>query len=102
MARFTLIALATLLPTTLAFSTTSHSTSSSTALFSKNAQDPTRTAPAWTQASSAPSAPTTSATATMEKDEVAEIPKQANSWTNVMDTPRGQKARDLPGWAKRS
>eukprot|EP00985_Skeletonema_marinoi_P000255 scaffold76_cov88-Skeletonema_marinoi.AAC.1 len=29
-------------------------------------------------------------------------PKQANDWTNVMDTPRGQKARDLPGWAKKS
>mmetsp|Transcript_20758 Transcript_20758/g.30895 ORF Transcript_20758/g.30895 Transcript_20758/m.30895 type:complete len:207 (+) Transcript_20758:516-1136(+) len=25
-------------------------------------------------------------------------PKQANDWTNVMDTPRGQKARDLSVW----
>eukprot|EP00573_Skeletonema_grethae_P002733 CAMPEP_0201687296 /NCGR_PEP_ID=MMETSP0578-20130828/1425_1 /ASSEMBLY_ACC=CAM_ASM_000663 /TAXON_ID=267565 /ORGANISM="Skeletonema grethea, Strain CCMP 1804" /LENGTH=94 /DNA_ID=CAMNT_0048171443 /DNA_START=113 /DNA_END=397 /DNA_ORIENTATION=+ len=94
----------------MAFSTTpiSSSSSSNTALFSKNAQDPTRTAPAWTQATSSAtttaSAPSSSssATATLEKDEVAEIPQQANSWTNVLDTPRGQKARDLPGWAKRS
>ena len=36
-------------------------------------------------------------------DECADFdpPVQANSWTNVMDTPRGQKTRDLPNWAKK-
>ena len=27
-------------------------------------------------------------------------PKQANLWTNVLDTPKGQKQRELPKWAQ--
>ena len=106
MARFSIIALATLLPSaTMAFmSSTTPSTMSNTALFSKNAQDQPRTAPSWTQ-SSAPAAtavadsPSSSAGSVATEDAT---PNQVNLWTNVLDTPRGQKQRDLPRWARQS
>ena len=129
MARFSILAVATaLLPSaTMAFiSTTSHHTTTNTALSAKNAQDQPRTAPSWTQSrpvynddfdAPIPANPQ-SGTTVLENEPVVDDecymgangefddcvdfdpPKQANLWTNVLDTPRGQEPRDLPGWAK--
>eukprot|EP00985_Skeletonema_marinoi_P019617 scaffold11332_cov119-Skeletonema_marinoi.AAC.2 len=129
MARFS-IALALLPVATLAFTSTT-TLRTTTVLSAKNAQDPSRSAPSWTQARPAlatydddfdapvPANPQ-SGTTVLENQPVVDDecymgangdfddcvdfdpPKQANDWTNVMDTPRGQKARDLPGWAKKS
>ena len=95
---------------------------------SANAQDQPRTAPSWTTAKSSTleddfDAPTPynpqSASAELDHDPVVDDecymgangdfddcvdfdpPKQANLWTNVLDTPRGQKSRELPKWAQK-
>ena len=108
MTRFLIASLLTLLPTTLlAFTTTHHTSTTTTTLYAKNAQDQTRNAPSWTQ----PPTPTTITTSDVTSTTMAggdssgamrefEPPKQANSWTNVMDTPRGESPRDLPSWAR--
>ncbi|KAK1736812.1 hypothetical protein QTG54_012257 [Skeletonema marinoi] len=130
MARFS-IALALFPAATLAFTSTTTTLRTTTVLSAKNAQDPSRSAPSWTQARPAlatydddfdapvPANPQ-SGTTVLENQPVVDDecymgangdfddcvdfdpPKQANDWTNVMDTPRGQKARDLPGWAKKA
>jgi len=127
MARFS-IALALLPAAALAFTSTTTTLRTTTVLSAKNAQDPSRSAPSWTQARSTynddfdapiPANPQ-SGTTVLENQPVVDDecymgangdfddcvdfdpPKQANDWTNVMDTPRGQKARDLPSWAKKS
>ena len=95
---------------------------------SANAQDQTRTAPSWTKSKSFNTdddfdAPTLynpqSASGELDHDPVVDDecymgangdfddcvdfdpPKQANLWTNVLDTPRGQKSRELPKWAQK-
>jgi hypothetical protein len=95
---------------------------------SANAQDQPRTAPSWTKAKSSTleddfDAPTPynpqSASGELDHDPVVDDecymgtngdfddcvdfdpPKQANLWTNVLDTPRGQKSRELPKWAQK-
>ena len=94
---------------------------------SANAQDQPRTAPSWTKATSYAlddfDAPTPynpqSASGELDHDPVVDDecymgangdfddcvdfdpPKQANLWTNVLDTPRGQKSRELPKWAQK-
>ncbi|KAL7491774.1 hypothetical protein ACHAWT_001038 [Skeletonema menzelii] len=130
MTRFSLIALATaLIPsvTTAFISTSLHNHKSTTTLSAKNAQDQPRTAPSWTQSrpiynddfdAPIPASPQSGTTvldhepvvddecymgAKGEFDDCVDFdpPKQANLWTNVLDTPRGQKARDLPKWARK-
>jgi len=96
---------------------------------SANAQDQPRTAPSWTQTKSSSTleddfdAPTPynpqSASGELDHDPVVDDecylgaegdfddcvdfdpPKQTNLWTNVLDTPRGQKSRELPKWAQK-
>ena len=95
---------------------------------SANAQDQPRTAPSWTTAKSSTleddfDAPTPynpqSASGELDHDPVVDDecymgangdfddcvdfdpPKQTNLWTNVLDTPRGQKSRELPKWAQK-
>ena len=96
---------------------------------SANAQDQPRTAPSWTQSKKSFNteddydAPTPynpqSASGELTHDPVVDDecymgangdfddcvdfdpPKQTNLWTNVLDTPRGQKSRELPKWAQK-
>ncbi|KAL7454021.1 hypothetical protein ACHAWC_005654 [Mediolabrus comicus] len=96
---------------------------------SANAQDQPRTAPSWTKGAASSTleddfdAPTPynpqSASGELDHDPVVDDecymgadgqfddcvdfdpPKQTNLWTNVLDTPRGQKSRELPKWAQK-
>jgi hypothetical protein len=129
MARF-LTALALLPAAAVAFCPTTQTSQirlGNTHLAAQNAQDQARSAPKWTQKrvynddfdAPIPVHPQ-SGTAVMESapvvddecymgangqlDECADFdpPKQVNLWTNVLDTPKGKKQRDLPNWAKKS
>ncbi|KAL7458430.1 hypothetical protein ACHAWC_010003 [Mediolabrus comicus] len=127
----TLALLAAATPAALAFCPTTGSSKSNIIItnlqMSANAQDQPRTTPSWTKAKSstleddfdAPTPYNPQSATELDHDPVVDDecylgakgdfddcvdfdpPKQTNLWTNVLDTPRGQKSRELPKWAQK-